>query len=98
MSSRLFEELRERQALCYDVSSSVKKYEETGAFLIHAGVDNSKAAEAVSVIIPELIKLKDKQVTKEELTQAKEYYKGRLLMGLEDPMVFLLQGQGDTFA
>ncbi len=84
MSSRLFEELREKQALCYDVSSSVKKYEETGAFLIHAGVDNSKTEIALRAIMHELAKVKKHYVSKDELKRAKEFYKGQFLLALED--------------
>lgn len=84
MSSRLFEELRERQALCYDISSSIKKYEETGAFLIHAGVDNSKAEIALRVVMRELTNLKKYYVSKDELRRAKEFYKGQFLLALED--------------
>lgn len=84
MSSRLFERLREKQALCYDVSSSTKKYEETGAFLIHAGVDNNKSEEALRAIMEETANLKKYYVTEDELERAKEYYKGQLLLALED--------------
>ena len=84
MSSRLFEELRERQALCYDVSSSIKKYEETGAFLIHAGIDNRKTELALRSIMQEVVKLKKYYVSGDELRRAKEYYKGQLLLALED--------------
>jgi len=84
MSSRLFEELREKKALCYDISSSLKKLEETGAFFIHAGIDNSKVTVALSSIVKELNRLKKETVPKEELKRAKEYYKGQLLLALED--------------
>ena len=103
MSSRLFNEVREKRCLAYEIGSGIRKYVDTGALFIHAGVDNSKAAEAISVIISELTKLKNKQVSKKELTQAKEYYKGQLLMGLEDPisnMMFLgeqISGAGVLF-
>lgn len=84
MSSRLFEELREKRALCYDVSSSVKKYEETGAFLIHAGVDNKKTEIALRTIMQELVNLKKYEVSRDELRRAKQYYKGQLLLAFED--------------
>lgn len=84
MSSRLFEELREKRALCYDVSSSVKKYEETGAFFIHAGIDNKKVGETLAAIMKELSIIKTKPVSVDELKRAKEFYKGQLLLALED--------------
>ncbi len=90
MSSRLFNEVREKRCLAYEIGSGVKEYLDAGALYVHAGVDNNKTVEAVSVIISELKKLRNRRVTKEELTQAKEYYKGRLLMSLEDPIFNML--------
>jgi len=84
MSSRLFERLRERKALCYDISSSVKKYKETGAFVIHAGVDNHKLLEATSEMVNEIKNIKKEAVSEDELYRAKEYFKGQLLLALED--------------
>lgn len=84
MSSRLFEELREKKGFCYDISSSVKKYEETGAFTFHAGVDNMKVKSAVKAIMKELSLIKDELVSGDELKRAKEFYKGQLLLALED--------------
>ncbi len=84
MSSRLFEELREKRGLCYDISTSTKKYDETGAFFIHAGTANDKAEEALSLIIQELKSVKRDGITKDELVRAQEFYKGQLLLALED--------------
>lgn len=84
MSSRLFERLRERKALCYEIGSTARSYKETGAFIIHAGVDNNKLLEASKEIVNELKELKDNLVTADELYRAKEYYRGQLLLGLED--------------
>ena len=84
MSSRLFERLREKKALCYEIGSSVRSYKETGAFIIHAGVDNKKLLEASKEIIHELKELKENPVTADELYRAKEYYRGQLLLALED--------------
>jgi len=84
MSSRLFEELREKRGLCYDVSSSMKKYEETGAFFIHAGVDNRKVEETLRIIMSQLSMIRTLGVCEDELNRAKEFYKGQLLLALED--------------
>jgi len=84
MSSRLFEELREKRGLCYDISSSTKKYEETGAFFIHSGVDNSKIEETLKTIMRELVMIKKNNVDMDELRRAKEFFKGQLLLALED--------------
>ncbi|MCQ9206404.1 MAG: insulinase family protein [Omnitrophica bacterium] len=84
MSSRLFERLREQNPLCYEISSSVRRYKETGAFVIHAGIDNAKLEEATAEIIRELTTIKENCVTKDELKRAKEYLSGQLLLALED--------------
>jgi len=84
MSSRLFERLREKKALCYDIASSSKRYTETGAFTIHAGVDNNKFLDATREVIKELKDIKKNPVTKDELSRAKEYFKGQFLLALED--------------
>jgi predicted Zn-dependent peptidase len=83
MSSRLFLELRERRGLAYDVNSYVSNFLDTGAFSVYAGVDPTKAAEAVQAVLEELARLRD-DVSEEELLKAKELSKGRLLLRLED--------------
>lgn len=84
MSSRLFNEIREKRSLAYEIGSSAKLYSDTGSFFIHAGIDNKKIREAVSVIMKELRRIRNFPVTKRELDMAKEYYKSGLLMALED--------------
>jgi len=84
MSSRLFDKLREKMALCYDISSSVRKYAETGAFTVHAGIDNNKILEASTEIIREIRKIKNAPVTADELYRVKEYARGQLRLVLED--------------
>ncbi|MBU1083588.1 MAG: insulinase family protein, partial [Candidatus Omnitrophica bacterium] len=83
MSSRLFEELREKYGLCYDISSSYKRHSDRGEMQIHAGVDNSKAVRSVVAVLDEVKKMRDIGVTEEELARAKEYTKGQFLLGME---------------
>ncbi|MDP8258075.1 MAG: pitrilysin family protein [Candidatus Aadella gelida] len=83
MSSRLFEELREKHGLCYDVASAYKRHSDKGEMQIHAGVDNSKAARSVAAILDEVRRIRDLGVTEEELFRAKEYTKGQFLLGME---------------
>ncbi len=83
MSSRLFLELRERRGLAYEVNSYVSHYLDTGAFSVYAGVDPTKAVEAVQAVLEEMARLRD-GVSQEELLKAKELSKGRLLLRLED--------------
>jgi predicted Zn-dependent peptidase len=90
MSSRLFNEIREKRSLAYEIGTSIKQYCDTGSFYIHAGIDNRKVREAVSVMVRELDKIRKKHVTKRELNMAKEYYKSGLLMTLESSMSNML--------
>lgn len=83
MSSRLFEELREKYGLCYDISSTYKRHSDVGELQIHAGVDRTKAAKSVIAILDELKTLRDIGVIEDELTRAKEYAKGQFLLTME---------------
>ena len=90
MSSRLFQELREKSGLAYEISSSVKHYHDTGALVISAGIDNRKVSKAVRLILEVLRQMKAKKVGKEEFRRAKEFYRGQLLMIFEDTMSHML--------
>jgi len=90
MSSRLFNEVREKRGLAYSIQSSTKSLADTGAVLIRAGVDNRKLVEAVEVICAELRKLGEKGVSQPEFTRAKEYVIGQLLLGLEETLDHML--------
>lgn len=86
MSSRLFNEVREERGLAYDIGSSVRKYHETGAFVVSAGVDAKKMREALEVILKELRRVAKEPVKPDELRRAKEFYLGQLDLGLENTM------------
>jgi predicted Zn-dependent peptidase len=90
MSSRLFNELREKRGLAYSIGSSAKPFYDTGLFLIRAGVDNRKLTDAVALILGELKKMKQTPVTKGELTRAKEFLTGQILLDLEDTLEHML--------
>ncbi|MEI8349132.1 MAG: pitrilysin family protein [Candidatus Omnitrophota bacterium] len=85
MSSRLFEEMREKRALCYDISSDARKYHDTGAFVIHAGLDKRNIEVALTIILRELSRIKEQKVYEKELNRAKDYIIGQISMGLERP-------------
>lgn len=86
MSSRLFCEVREKRGLAYEIGSSLKRFNDTGAFIIHAGMDNKKVYKGIEVILKELNKLKKDFVKKDELRRAKEYFLGQLSLALEDTL------------
>ncbi len=85
MGSRLFQEIRERRGLAYSVDASSSYLQDTGALIIYAGVPPDKADEALSAIMEQLGRIARRAVTQAELERAKEYTKGRLLLGLETP-------------
>jgi len=90
MSSRLFNEVREKRGLAYSISSASKSLKDTGVFLVRAGVDNKKVVEAVDVILQELKKIRKNGVTKDEFKRAKDFYLGQVLLGLEDTLDHML--------
>ncbi|PIP20929.1 MAG: peptidase M16 [Candidatus Omnitrophica bacterium CG23_combo_of_CG06-09_8_20_14_all_40_11] len=90
MSSRLFNELREKKGLAYEIGTQIKRFEDTGAFLVHAGIDNRKVTHALAVILKELEKVKHKLVSVGEFKRAKEFYLGQLELALEDTMDHML--------
>jgi predicted Zn-dependent peptidase len=83
MSSRLFQEVRERQALAYSVHSGAQAYRDTGLFYIYAGTDAANFAKVVKALMKELRALKKDGVRAEELGRAKEHLKGSLMLSLE---------------
>ena len=83
MSSRLFEEVREKRGLAYSISSFNIHFSDCGLFGIDSGVNKDDAVEAVDVICNELVKIK-RNLEVNEIQEAKELMKGRLNMRLED--------------
>jgi predicted Zn-dependent peptidase len=84
MSSRLFLELREKRAICYEVHSYAAHYLDTGSFAVYAAVDPLRTVEAAQALLEELARVRTDGVTDEELDKAKELSKGRLLLRMED--------------
>lgn len=84
-SSRLFTEVRERRGLAYAVRTSTNHYLDTGHLATYAGVRLKSIDEAIKVIQNEYSKVKKHaEITKGELSKAKEYLKGHLALSLED--------------
>ena len=83
MSSRLFNELREKRGLAYEVGAHIRRFYDTGAFTIHAGIDNKKITESLQVIFRELKKIKLNLVRHEEFRRAKDFYLGQLALAME---------------
>ena len=83
MSSRLFQNIRERQGLAYAVFSELSPYRDTGCLSIYAGTSLGSARKVVQSILKEFKDLKQEQVGTEELRRAKDHLKGSLMLGLE---------------
>ena len=83
MSSRLFQNIRERQGLAYSIYSDLNPYRDTGCLSVYAGTSRESAAKVVQSIVSEFRKLKIEDVPPEELRRAKDQLKGSLMLSLE---------------
>ena len=83
MSSRLFQNIRERQGLAYAVFSELSPYRDTGCLSIYAGTSLESARKVVESIVNEFRQLKEQAVSDEELRRAKDHLKGSLMLSLE---------------
>ncbi len=86
MSSRLFQEVRERRGLAYSVSAGGSRFSDTGSLTVSAGVTREHQEEAIEVIVGELRKLVDEPMGDEELQRTKDYAAGSFRLSLETPM------------
>ncbi|MBC8264513.1 MAG: insulinase family protein, partial [Anaerolineales bacterium] len=84
MSSRLFTEIREKRGLAYSIYSYLSAMHDTGAAGVYAGVDPKRVKDAIKAILGEWDMLRQESVPADELTKAKEFVKGRLLLQMED--------------
>ena len=83
MSSRLFQEVREKRGLSYDISSRMQFFTDAGMFTVTAGVDPSKEALAVKTIEKEIDRIRSKKVPASELKRIKEFMLGNFRLSHE---------------
>jgi predicted Zn-dependent peptidase len=83
MSSRLFQNVRERQGLVYAIFSELNPYRDTGCLSVYAGTSRQSAPKVVESIVREFGELKRHLVGEEELRRTKEQLKGSLMLSLE---------------
>ena len=83
MSSRLFTEIRDKLGLAYSIHSYAEHFLDTGAMMVSAGVDTKNLSVAVKAILEELSRLKE-TIPEVELSKAKELFKGRIWLRMED--------------
>ena len=84
MSSRMFMNVREAKGLCYYIRTGTDDYTDVGVLSTSAGVDLTRVDLAITAILTEYKKVMDEPVSAAELTKAKEYMKGKIILRLED--------------
>jgi len=83
MSSRLFQNIRERQGLAYSIYSDLNPYRDTGCMCVYAGTSRESAIKVVESVAAEFCSLKSNLVPDEELRRSKDQLKGSLMLSLE---------------
>lgn len=86
MSSRLFSSIREKQGLCYHISTDYIGMQDTGYFYTYAGVDITKIEQAIISVLVEYENVRREGITQQELDKAKSMLEGGLALGLEGSM------------
>jgi predicted Zn-dependent peptidase len=84
MSSRLFQEVREKRGLAYAIYSYLSSFQDTGIWGIYTAVAKETLSETLEVIGRELLKIKKGEVASGELAMAKEFVKGGIWLGAEN--------------
>ncbi|MBU0502629.1 MAG: insulinase family protein [Candidatus Margulisbacteria bacterium] len=83
MSSRLFQEVREKRGLVYSIYSTSSPFRDFGVAYVYAGTSQKNMEQVIELILKEFSQIKKQGITKEELERAKEFIKGTLVLGLE---------------
>jgi len=83
VSSRLFQEIRERRGLAYSIYSYPSSYEDAGLFTVYAATSRENFPKVVGLIHKEFKKLRDRGVDNAELAKAKNHIKGSLMLSME---------------
>src|SRR6516165_1486491 len=83
MSSRLFQNVREKQGLVYSIFSELNPFKDTGCLAVYAGTSRESAPRVVQSIVHEFRDIKNSQIPEEELKRAKDQLKGSLMLSLE---------------
>jgi predicted Zn-dependent peptidase len=84
MSSRLFQEIREKRGLVYSVYAYHSMFAKTGAFVVYAGTTPSKAREVMTIARDQLEDIAENGVSEEELARSKSHIKGSMVLSLEE--------------
>jgi predicted Zn-dependent peptidase len=83
MSSRLFQNIREKRGLVYSIYSMLNLYHDAGSLVVYAGTAPENTEEVIALTLQEFRKMREQLVSSQELKRAKEYIKGSIMLGLE---------------
>ena len=84
MSSRLFQNIREKRGLAYSVFSGINAYRDAGYFTVYAGCANEAVSEVIDLVVEEMKGIKQTSVPDSELRRAKDHLKGSVMLGLQN--------------
>lgn len=91
LSSRLFQNIREKRGLAYAIFSSLNLYMDAGILMVYAGTSRSSSPLVINLILEECRKICREPVTADELKRSKENIKGALVLGLESTSSHMTQ-------
>jgi predicted Zn-dependent peptidase len=83
MSSRLFQNVREKRGLAYAVFSGLSAYRDAGSFTVYAGCANEAVGQVIDLVVEELRGIKKAPVPDAEIKRSKDHLKGSLMLSLE---------------
>jgi predicted Zn-dependent peptidase len=84
MSSRLFQNIREKRGLAYSVFSGINAYRDAGSLTVYAGCANEAVGEVIDLVVEEMKIIKHSPVGDSELRRAKDHLKGSVMLSLEN--------------
>jgi predicted Zn-dependent peptidase len=83
MSSRLFQEVREKEGLAYSIYSYLASHSDAGTLVVSSGTTRERFVEVMTIVLRELRRLKEEPLLPDELTATKEQLKGNIMLSLE---------------
>ncbi|MGD8985564.1 MAG: pitrilysin family protein [Desulfobacteraceae bacterium] len=91
MSSRLFQEIREKRGLAYSLYSFLSAYMDTGLMGVYVGTEPSQGNQVLEIVNREIRKIRDGEVSKSDLSAAREHLMGGVLLGAENTDIRMMR-------
>jgi predicted Zn-dependent peptidase len=85
-TSRFHQEIREKRGLCYSIHSGDNRLQDTGYWVVFAGLNKDKLPEAIEAILLEMKRVRDQSISEEKLIESKEKIRGPLIFSMENPI------------